>query len=208
MISFEELTKLSAIAQHYEWKKLEPTVQKEYFKLFEARVSPWMDDFYKETYQMTPDRSVSTFGFDLALRGSGKTRLIEEKYRTRDWKDCAIELIQDMSYPMTQYKQGWFYTSTADELLYIICDGVGAKQPGLIYSVNMRLLKGRLMPLLKAGVNHTFLYSGDIGKGQSVNVCIPWEELKVAEIVTELHKDTKFLYDRNAAWKKKIAEGR
>lgn len=132
------------------------------FKAFEARLQTWMDDFYKGLGYRIVNRK-GNIKRDLVLASkSGKTTQVEEKYRTRVWNDCLIELMQDIMPPMSRYKWGWLYCSGSDQLINIFCDSIDAEKPTRIYSVNMPKLKGQLPSLVDPKIAMAEAsYSGD-----------------------------------------------
>lgn len=144
---------------------------------FEKRLQPWMDSLYRE-HELDPDRSNSGYGYDLILSDLyyGHKTKVEEKYRTKVWDDFAIELLQDVSFPLRKQTVGWFYHTKADSVTYILCDSINATRPQKVYSVDMRLLRGNLTDMLVGGLEPV-LRASKKGVGYSINMCLDWDVL-------------------------------
>ncbi len=133
----------------------DPEIKKQFseFREFEERLQFWMDNFYKGLGYKIINRK-GNIKRDLILGGkSGKTIKVEEKYRTRVWKDFLVELLQDVIPPMNPYNMGWLYQSRSEQLINIFCESIDAEKPERIYSVDMSKFKSELASLIDPNIS-------------------------------------------------------
>ena len=182
-MDFEEFRLLGVEAQRKAFAELTKSEQYDVYRSFEEFHQPFVDGFYKDQLGQVMYRE-GTVEHDGYFLKNGKKIAVEEKYRTRDYNDLLIELIQDITYPMTAKNTGWFYQEKADVLVYVICQAergkalFSANKPSKIYTVNLPMLRGNLSPLLSAGAQYG-LSASKRGKGFTINMSVPWDILEM-----------------------------
>ncbi len=131
-----------------------------------------MDSYYKEQ-NWTVDRSVSCCGYDLEIEvelrdGDYKKVKVEEKYRSQDYGDFLVEIMQDAA----TGDRGWFYKTKADRIFYVI------KDRGF-YSIKWHKFKAWFKEKLK-NKNSTLKLSPVIsndGDGYTINLAVNWSDI-------------------------------
>ena len=84
----------------------------------ERRMQPFLDEWYIGKGASKIDRSKSCRQFDVIITVDEKEYRIEEKYLlTEPYKQCLIEIIQDLN----TADLGWFYHVDCDSLVWIYC---------------------------------------------------------------------------------------
>lgn len=121
-----------------------------------------IDDFYKSKGWVI-DREVECVKYDLAIMIQSQPIYIEEKFRTKDYKDFGIEIMQDVN----TMNMGWYYKTEADRIFQIHDD--------CLYSVNLKYFKIWLQS------NYSDIYlsakASVKGYGLTLNLYIPWCEI-------------------------------
>lgn len=121
-----------------------------------------IDKFYR-AQGWGVDRSVSCKKYDLKIKIKGRWHTVEEKFRSKDWGDMGVEIVQDA----ISGNWGWFLTTSPDYLFYIV--------PERIYVVHWKNFK-RWFNNSYASINmKTFISTA--GFGLSINVGIKWREI-------------------------------
>lgn len=138
-----------------------------------------MRDYMKEYYEgcgCHVDYSVSNIEYDVLLTYRYKKTSIEEKYRRKEFPDILVELIQDIA----TNNSGWYYTSNAEYLNYIICD----ERPLYFYKINYRMFKDFVIEYIR---NNTagFIIAKE-GYGLTLNISIPLSDIPV-NIIETIH---------------------
>ena len=189
-MDFQEIRKLPAQQQLLAYRGLTNEDRRKIFHEFEAFHQPFMDKFYADNLGCSINRAATKDYDAILIPNSRESRYqIEEKYRTSDFSQFLIEVIQDVSYPIQSEnwirKLGWFYTEKAEKLIDIICyNRAGiftADKPNKVYVVDLPKLRGNLHILLKKGANHSLQSSGK-GSWYSLNIAIDWEILLMNDI--------------------------
>lgn len=171
------------------FKKLSAREQRYVYEQFEQRVGRWMDDFYRQKLGATTvDRGDSDIYKDLVLTlGNGGKIRIEEKFRSKVWDDCAIELLQDITPPFNTHKLGWFSICRSDRVFYVMCPSLVSAAPAVIYSLNMTKIKnGGLQQLLRVHPEYCQSMVSHKGQQLSINLLLPWDKLVAAQLAVQL----------------------
>ena len=136
--------------------------KKEFFE-FENKTQKIFDDFYiKKGYQVKRIQGTANKDYDCEVQIDGKWYKIEEKFRSLDYNDCLVELVQDTE----TNSPGWIDYCKADYILY----GVGDK----IYCIDLPQLKDFV-------AKHKDKFNKKISKkgwGRTENLVIPWYIIK------------------------------
>ena len=132
------------------------------FVEFEEKNQIYMDQYYETCGYKIIDRNGNK-GRDLELSKDGIIIKVEEKYRTEDWGDFAIELIQDL----TTNNAGWFFYTTADYINYIIVED----KPVALYTVAWKKFKDYFLK----DVKRFNCFISRKGYGITLNAEIKWK---------------------------------
>jgi len=107
---------------------------------------------------------------DLIVSKNGDQYKFEEKFRQKDYGDFLVELIQCMII----YDRGWFYTTKADYISYVICNERWIPQK--IYLVDFPEFKDWLFKYLAKKKSVKSRISPK-GIGLTFNIAIPWVDI-------------------------------
>lgn len=138
---------------------------------YEKQTRPIFDEFYKSNgYSCKRIYGEANKDYDCLVKIDGKEWKVEEKFRSQEYPDLLVEIIQDEE----TNAPGWLYTTKAEILLY----GVKDK----IYAVNIEKLRNFVK---KFGDNFNRQVSKK-GWGITKNIIIPWTTIfrnKIGKIV-------------------------
>ena len=101
--------------------------------------------------------------YDCILTKNGKQIKIEEKYRSQDYKDFLVEIMQDTE----TNSPGWLYYTEADYIIY----GVSLK----FYLIKVSKLK-EFMQMAGSAFKKVI---SEKGWGRTENIAIPWEYVEM-----------------------------
>lgn len=111
------------------------------------------------------DRSGAGVAYDLVLAG----RTAEEKFRFREYPDILVELVQDVA----SANLGWFYTCSAERLVYVWCDASG---PSHCWVLDLPAFKRWCCEHLSRRTGIAAVISNE-GFGITMNVAFPKSEV-------------------------------
>lgn len=136
----------------------------------EITAQQYIDRFYVDR-GYTVDRSVACIGFDCILRSGARTYKVEEKFRTSDFGDFAVEMTQCL----VTRQSGWFYETTCTHLNYVILDDI--QVPTHCYIVNWKKFKSWFLgDWLPHNKRQTVVISPK-GNGLTENYTIRWSDI-------------------------------
>lgn len=140
--------------------------KQEFFE-YEKKTRKIFDDFYKKKgFEVKRIYGIENKNYDCEVKIGEIWYKVEEKYRSSDFDDCLIEMIQDTE----TNSPGWLYYCKADYVLY----GVSKK----IYCIDL--------PRLKSFVEkYKDMFNKKISKkgwGRTENIVIDWATLKINKI--------------------------
>ena len=146
--------------------KLQMQTKEEFFQ-FEKEKQKIFNEFYQENNW--PYKRI--FGkenkkYDCVILIDKRWIKIEEKFRSKDWPDFLVEIIQDTK----TNSPGWIYYTQADWILY----GIGKK----IYRVEVQ----KLREFLKFYENELDVKISEKGWGTTENLVIPWSVVIINSI--------------------------
>lgn len=124
-----------------------------------------MDCFYKSK-GWEYDRRGEGKSHDLILNG----RLTEEKYRSGDYGDILIELIQDIE----TFGPGWFNTTKSEILLYIIAPRDTCSK---FYYIDWLRFRTWFLKVWLASHLHPVTAVSNRGWGITLNLCVPIRDI-------------------------------
>ena len=139
---------------------------KPYFE-FEDAMNIYMAKYYKYigySINWNGDRQK-----DITLYYNNMPTLVEHKYRTKEYPDILVEIIQDME----SHDLGWLYVCGADDLHYIICIN---NKPIYFYSIPMKKFRVWLFEWLKRTKYPQYRTSLK-GWGITLNLAIPIKDI-------------------------------
>lgn len=93
--------------------------ERKQFEKFESDSQKILDLYYQSRGHEV-DRSQACIQYDCILDGSSK---VEEKIRSENRSDIAIEFIQNMQ--ADKFNKGWFYETSCDFLHYVFMNDTG-----------------------------------------------------------------------------------
>lgn len=120
--------------------------------------------YYEKHMHFTPDRSTACRDYDFTFISKGKTYKVEEKFRTVNYGDFLIEIIQDVF----DRNAGWYYETKADYIFYVV-------EMKYIYIVRWDLFKHWLSKNWK-DANISARVSTK-GYGLTINLSIKWDKI-------------------------------
>lgn len=141
-------------------------MNKEYveFTKFEKSMNPYMNEWYK-SHGYIVDWDCGDYYKDCILK-RGKIELnIELKYRTVEYSDILIELVQDMKV----CEKGWVHISRADYLHYVVCK----EKPIYFYSIKYKKFKDWFWNHYKDFKHHESYK----GRGITLNAKVPIKDI-------------------------------
>ena len=128
---------------------------------FEISCQQIVDPFY-ESKGLNIDRSCSCREYDLMLNDSK----VEEKFRTVDYGDFLIEIIQDVA----SGNEGWYYKTKADNIAYWATTKI-------LYFVKWEKFKYWFINKYKIEDDLFRVQKSIIGYGLTINVSIKWSDV-------------------------------
>jgi len=132
---------------------------KEEFFQFSNQKEKEFDKFYKSKgWEVKRIYGKENKDYDCLIKKDGIWYKIEEKYRSSEWKDLAVEIIQDTK----TNSLGWIYYTKAQYLFY----GMGEK----IYAVDMKKLRN----FIKNNSEKFDTFISEKGWGITKNMVVPW----------------------------------
>jgi hypothetical protein len=141
------------------------------FVAFEEANQSVMNDFYTSGMKWEIVNRVGDKGRDLVIKRKDRgEEKVEEKYREGDFGDFLIEVVQDL----VSENRGWFYTTKADIISYIICKN---KIPTSVYFVHWKNFKDWYLTTGYKNYRRQFLIISDRGYGVTLNIGIKWKTI-------------------------------
>lgn len=147
---------------------------KEEFFQFSNEKEKVFDEFYKsKKWECKRIVGKDNEDYDCLVKKDGIWYKIEEKFRSGEWDDLAVETIQDIE----TNSPGWLYYTKAQYLFY----GMGKK----IYAINIEKLRN----FIKEYRNNFKIKYSKKGWGNTKFIIIPWYEIINNKIGKLLCKD-------------------
>ena len=140
---------------------------------FEAEMDKYMRYYYDICgYTYDWDNSRNNFKGDrkkdTVLYYKGEKKLVEHKYRRKDYGDILVEIVQDLK----TNESGWLYECGADVLHYVICNEVeGNMMPIYFYDIRFELFKNWIFGWLTQNKGNYVTSTG--GWGITLNLSFP-----------------------------------
>jgi len=132
---------------------------KEEFFHFEKEKQKIFNDFYKKNnWGVKRITGKENKNYDCLIRKDGIWYKIEEKYRSNNWKDLAVETIQDIK----TNSPGWLYYTKAQYLFYGMDE--------IIYAIDIEKLRN----FIKNNSEKFDTFISEKGWGITKNIIIPW----------------------------------
>ena len=136
--------------------------------VFENRMNTYMEQYYtSKNWEYNWGESDKTR--DVELKLGDRTWSAELKYRTVDYQDIIIELIQDV----TTNDPGWYYHCEADQLHYIVSSN---NKPQYFWNITWSKFKDWFTEYLTEHKRGTYIMAPG-GYGLSLNIAINPEQL-------------------------------
>lgn len=138
------------------------------FEQFELDSQAVLDHYYK-TKGHDVDRSSAGVKYDCILDGCSK---VEEKIRSAERGDIAIEIIQDLN---NYNNRGWFYETGCDYLHYVFMDQLVIKR---FLRFRFSIFKTWVTNVYFAKLNqHPYSVISPKGQGVTLNLCVPIDQI-------------------------------
>ena len=152
-----------------------------YFELEKKKHIEFYLPFYLEkNWQVVQDNINSNHKNDWDVKlevMAGQFILVDEKVRTKDHRDCLVEIIQDMD----TGSLGWLF-GKKDRVLYGSWGDINSIYPSSLYSIKVKELKQYIDSLdgfIKICISKK-------GWGNTWNIILGWDELINKKIVKKL----------------------